>query len=74
MKKIKQLLFVGLILTSTTQFLSSCKKCSHCVVKDSSGNIIKDYGEKCGTSQDKKDYESSAKKDAEQYNGTCNCS
>lgn len=53
--------------------LISCKNCSHCIIKDSSGNIIKDYGEKCGTSTDMNDYENSAKKDAVQYGGTCTC-
>lgn len=53
--------------------LFSCKKCSHCTIRDSSGNQIKDYGEKCGTSSDVKEYERSAKADAVQYGGTCSC-
>lgn len=52
---------------------TSCNKCSHCVVNDSKGNVIKDYGEKCGASKDVQDYESSAKADAKQYGGICNC-
>lgn len=51
----------------------SCNKCSHCVVNDSKGNVIKDYGEKCGTSKDVNEYESSAKEDAGQYSGTFDC-
>lgn len=54
-------------------FCSSCKKSSHCIVKDSSGQIIKDYGAKSGTSADVRDYESSCKADATQYNGTITC-
>jgi len=54
-------------------FFSSCKKSSHCIIKDSSGNIIKDYGNKTGTSTDVKNYENACKSDAPQYNGTMRC-
>lgn len=54
-------------------FCSSCKKSSHCIIKDSSGNIIKDYGAKVGTSTDVKNYENSCKSDALQYGGTLSC-
>lgn len=68
MKKGLLVLGLGMLLA-----FPSCKKCSHCVVNDANGNIIKDYGEKCGTSKDVSDYESSAKSDAKQYSGTCDC-
>jgi len=56
-------------------FLSSCSKdkCSHCLIKDSQGAVIKDYDEKCGTSKDVSNYEQSAKEDAAQYGGTFGC-
>jgi hypothetical protein len=51
----------------------SCEKCSHCMVKDDSGKIIKDYGEKCGEGKDVSDYEASAKEDSKQYGGNFSC-
>ncbi len=54
-------------------FCLSCKKSSHCIIKDSSGNVIKDYGTKNGTSTDVKNYENSCKADAAQYNGSIMC-
>lgn len=65
-----------IILVSTVIILfscTSCKKSSHCIVKDNSGNVIKDYGAKTGTSTDVKNYENSCKSDAQQYNGTITC-
>lgn len=52
---------------------SCCNKSSHCVVTDSSGNTVKDYGTKKGTTADVKNYENSCKSDATQYNGTMTC-
>ena len=54
-------------------FSCSNNKCSHCLIKDSQGAVIKDYDEKCGTSKDVNDYEESAKEDAAQYGGTFGC-
>ena len=57
---------------------ASCKKdsnyCSTCVVTDNSGNVTKNYGEKCGTSTDVDNYEASCKSDASQLPGTFSCS
>jgi hypothetical protein len=73
MKNLKKVLIVSIVLfTSVLQF-SSCKKCSHCVVKASNGDILKDYLETCGHSKELKDYDATLKNDASQYNGTVTC-
>lgn len=54
-------------------FNVSCSKCSHCVVKDKNGAVLKDYTEKCGTNEDISNYEKSATEDAKQYGGTLTC-
>jgi hypothetical protein len=54
--------------------LPSCgDSCSHCMVKDDNDNVIKDYDEKCGTSEDVDEYERSAEEDAAQYLGSFSC-
>ena len=54
--------------------LPSCgDSCSHCMVKDDNDNVIKDYDEKCGTSEDVDEYERSAEEDAAQYSGSFSC-
>ena len=75
MKKLKKIFYVGLVLFSVVLISSTFKKsvCSHCVIKDSNGAIIKDYGQKCGTTTDVDNYERSAREDAVQYNGTITC-
>ena len=73
MKMLKKTFLVTLISFTVATTFSSCKKCSHCKVTNTSGTTIKDYGEKCGTSTDVNDYENSSKKDAVQYGGTFNC-
>lgn len=73
MKKLKNTFIATLICFTVAMTFSSCKKCSHCKVKDANGNTIKDYGEKCGTSKDVSDYENSSKRDAVQYGGTWSC-
>ena len=69
----KQIIYIALL--AGIGGLTSCSKdkCSHCMIKDSQGAVIKDYGEKCGVSKDVSDYEESAKKDAVQYGGTFGC-
>ena len=73
MKTLKNPFFITSMFLFVTLTFSSCKKCSHCTIKDSNGSTIKDYGEKCGTSTDVNDYENSSKKDAVQYGGTFTC-
>ena len=75
MKNLKKILFALLILLPVSLIFSTCKKsvCSHCVIKDSNGAIIKDYGQKCGTTTDVDNYQRSAREDAVQYNGTITC-
>ena len=70
----KKLFICGLFFISILA-LSSCSndKCSHCLIKDSQGAVIKDYDEKCGESKDVTDYEESAEEDATQYGGTFGC-
>ena len=59
-----------IVLIGLNLFNVSCSKCSHCVVKDTNGKVLKDYTEKCGTNEDISNYEKSAKEDAQQYGGT----
>lgn len=73
MRTIKKISLLTTLFVFSGLFFTSCKKCSHCTVTNSSGTVIKDYGEKCGTSSDVKNYENSSKNDAVQYGGTFNC-
>ncbi|MCF8258097.1 MAG: hypothetical protein K9J06_11100 [Flavobacteriales bacterium] len=64
----------ALILIILALILPSCgDSCSHCMVKDGNDNVIKDYDEKCGTSDDVDEYERSAAEDAAQYSGGFSC-
>lgn len=42
-------------------FTASCKKCTHCVEKDSAGTTMYDYGEYCGKKKDVDAFEATAK-------------
>jgi hypothetical protein len=69
-------LLLGLLLLCTV-VLSSCggddPLCSTCVVKDTAGDVVKNYDQKCGTSTDVENYEASAREDASQLTGTITC-
>ena len=69
----RKLYYLPIAIITILLFTTSCKKTSHCMVKDNSGNIIKDYGVKTGTSTDIRNYENSCKADAVQYGGSFGC-
>jgi hypothetical protein len=73
MKNLKKVLLIALVIFASAFLFSSCKKCSHCIVKAGNGDLLKDYLQTCGHSKEIKDYESSSKQDAAQYNGTVTC-
>jgi hypothetical protein len=56
---------------------SSCGEdestCLTCVIKDTSGNLVKEYDQKCGTATDVENYEASARADAAQITGIFSC-
>ena len=67
-------IILGVVAVIALNLLNvSCSKCSHCVVKDKNGTVLKDYTEKCGTNEDISGYEKSAAEDAKQYGGTLTC-
>jgi hypothetical protein len=72
MKTFKTLVIIAL-MSFAAMAVNSCKKCSHCVIKDASGNLLKDYDQKCGLTKDLDDYKNSAERDAPQYGGVLTC-
>ncbi len=63
-----------LIIASALIFFGSCRKCTTCEVKDSSGNIIMEATETCGTTEDLEDAELFAAQKAQLIgNGTYTC-
>jgi len=69
----KQIIIISLAVSLFSLVGCSGDKCSHCMIKDSQGAVIKDYDEKCGKSKDVSDYEKSCQEDAVQYGGTFDC-
>ena len=72
----KNLKLFGLLFFSVIVF-NSCGSddplCSTCVVKDTAGDVVKNYDQKCGTTTDVENYEDSARADATQLTGTITC-
>lgn len=70
-------LFSGALILFCLVVFTSCGKdettCLTCVIKDTSGNITKEYGQKCGTTTDVDNYEASSREDASQITGTFTC-
>jgi len=73
MKNIKKTLVLVIIITFGLSF-ASCKKCTNCVLKDSSGNTVTTYDEKCDTkTKDIAAYEKACEDQAALIGGTCVC-
>jgi hypothetical protein len=72
MKRIwkNQLLIVLCMLTLS---FSSCRKCITCTVSDSSGNVLVDKEETCGSREDRDLAEDKAKDQATLISGTYSC-
>jgi hypothetical protein len=70
------LLLSALILFCLFVFTSCAEDdntCLTCLIKDASGNVIKEYDQKCGTTTDVNNYEASAREDVSQITGIFSC-